>query len=62
MNIDFSNDRLDDGGENLWLGYLRESDEFRIAVAKYLEHTNDLDAEFATWRLRWLIDQRKEQS
>ena len=62
MKIDFSNDRLDDGEENLWLGYLRDSDEFRIAVAKYFEKVGEAEVQFAEWRLRWLLDQRKEQS
>ena len=62
MSIDFSSDRLDDGRENLYLGYLRDSDEFRIAMAKYWERRSELDSQFSSWVLQWLVAQRRKQS
>jgi len=56
----FTSETLDDGGENLYLGYLRDSDEFRIAVANYFAYKNDLVGDFATWVLAWLLRQKKE--
>lgn len=50
--------------DNVYLDYLRDSDEFRIAMANWYAYRSEVDTAFAEWVLKWLLQQKrnKEQS
>lgn len=57
MLYDFHSEKFDDD-DNVYLWYLRESDEFRVAVANYLGLLQQVSGAFATNHLRWLVNNK----